>query len=244
MNHVTNFFAPPEAFRHGSVHLPREEAHHAVRVLRHRPGDEIVVVDGIGGWHRVRVDAAAPDALQGTVLETRREVGEPSYRLTLAMGVVKQPARFELVVEKAVELGVTALLPFASERTERARLKADRMQGLMLAATKQCGRSRVPALAPVQSLADVLRLEAPLRLLCHEQAPSESLPARLAASPVRELVVLVGPEGGFSPAEAAAAQRLGWQLAGLGPRRLRAETAALAALAAVLFHFETHPHVL
>lgn len=234
---TTTFFAPPEAFRDGRVALPADEARHATRVLRHREGDEIVVVDGAGGRHRVRLTALGRDTAEGEVLATQREVGEPLHRLTIGLGVLKNAARFETFVEKAVELGVTEIVPLHTARTERERLKASRLHNLMVAAMKQSGRSRLPALREAQPLGDVLAAPAEgLRLLAHEAAPAEAvlLDVLARAEPAGAITLLVGPEGGFSDEEVAQAERLGWRLVSLGPRRLRAETAAITAAAAVM----------
>lgn len=232
---TTTFYAPPEAFRDGWVRLPDEEAHHALRVLRHRQGDEVIVVDGVGGWHRLRLEQVDRHTVQGRILETRYEVGEPSYRLTIGLALLKQTARFEMFLEKAVELGVYAIVPLITARTERAHLRLDRARRLLIAAMKQCGRSRLPALHAPRSFTDILNASESLRLLCHEQPgrPRQRLHA-LLQSAIDEALVLIGPEGGFTEQEVQQAEAAGFQLVSLGARRLRAETAALVAASAFL----------
>jgi 16S rRNA (uracil1498-N3)-methyltransferase len=236
---TTTFYAPPDHFAGGRVRLPEDEARHAVRVLRHGVGDELVVVDGEGGRHRVRLTRADKQAAEGEVLATEREVGEPPFPVRIALAPLKQPARFETFVEKAVELGVTEIVPLLTARTEQTRLKGDRLHGILVAAMKQSGRTRLPTFrdpTPLRALLDA-PLEG-LRLICHEAAaPEAALAARLAEAP-RPLPVtaLVGPEGGFTEAEVAEAEAAGWAVVSLGPRRLRAETAALTVAAAVMVH--------
>lgn len=232
---TTAFYAPPSQFRQHRVMLPPSETHHAVRALRHRAGDTIVVVDGEGGWHRVRLEQTGQEHALGTVLDSQREVGEPNAPFVLAVGVLQKRSRYETLVEKAVELGVTTLVPLATARSERTRVRLDRLRSIMVAAMKQCGRSRLPALAEPCSLSHVLtrypRLQA---LCCHESgAGRRALLPAVQAAPDTGVLVTVGPEGGFTPNEVDLAQRAGAELVHLGPRRLRAETAALAAASAV-----------
>lgn len=232
---TTTFYAPPDAFHGDRLVLPEDEARHAVRALRHGVGDEIEVVDGAGGWHRVRLTEVGKRETVGEVVETRRDVGEPGYRLTIGLGVLKQAARFETFAEKAVELGVAAIIPLETARTERERVKQSRLENVLVAAMKQSGRSRLPTLHAPTPLAEVLATASGTRLLCHEAAdPEAALLHRLAAAPPDDVTILIGPEGGFSDDEVAEAEALGWLVVSLGPRRLRAETAAITAAAAVM----------
>ena len=235
---TTSFYAPLSAFREADyVVLPDDEAAHAVRVLRKRPGDEIVVVDGEGGWHRVRLDHVDRHNAAGMVLETRREVGEPDYALSIGLALLKNRGRFETFLEKAVELGVREVLPLKTRRTEAAHLKMQRAAKVLVAAMKQSGRSRLAQLAEPQPLARVLHGDAvDFACIAHEQTePAHSLAAALARHPAaRRIRILIGPEGGFTDEEVAEAQRAGYAPVSLGPRRLRAETAALVAASAVM----------
>lgn len=235
---TTTFYASPSQFRNGRVVLPDDEARHAARVLRHGPGDEIVVVDGAGGRYRVRLTETGKRSAAGEVVAVEREVGEPGYRLRVGLGTLKNASRFETFAEKAVELGVSEIVPLVTERTERMSLKAQRMENILVAAMKQSGRSRLPTLTDPQPLADVLAGSADVRILCHESADPEALLPRVLSrdGQASAITVLVGPEGGFSEAEVAAAEDAGWTVASLGPRRLRAETAAITAAAAVMLH--------
>jgi 16S rRNA (uracil1498-N3)-methyltransferase len=236
---TTLFYAPPAAFRDGEVELPEDEARHAGKVLRHSPGDEIEVVDGAGGRHTVRLTVVERQRVRGEVLRTARDMNEPSYRLTVGLATLKNAARFETFAEKAVELGVSAITPLATARSERQRVRPARLQNILIAAMKQSGRCRLPALGEPTELEDVLRQRGGAGLICHEAAgPEHGIGARLAAGVPPELTILVGPEGGFSDEEVAHAVALGWQLASLGSRRLRAETAAITACAAVMLAAE------
>jgi 16S rRNA (uracil1498-N3)-methyltransferase len=235
---TTTFYVPPSHIQNDRVVLPDDEARHAVRVLRHAPGDEIVVVDGAGGRYRVRLTETDKRSAAGEVVAAEREVGEPSYRLRIGLGTLKNASRFETFAEKAVELGVAEIVPLVTERTERMSLKAQRMENILVAAMKQSGRSRIPTLAEPQPLANALAEAADLRILCHESADPEAMLPRVLsqARGMSAITVLVGPEGGFSEEEVAEAEEAGWRVASLGPRRLRAETAAIVAAAAIMLH--------
>ncbi|MFB6271313.1 MAG: 16S rRNA (uracil(1498)-N(3))-methyltransferase [Salinibacter sp.] len=233
---TTNFYAPPPTIRGRRVVLPADEARHVRTVLRGEEGDEIAVVDGEGGWYRTRLDHVAPEQVVGTIVEEREEVGEPAVHVTVALGLLKKRSRFETFVEKAVELGVRRLVPLRTRRTERDSIRKERLHNVMVAAMKQCRRSRLPGLGAPQSLASVLAdSAAEMRLVCH--AGAETVPIRRAvarAEPVASALVLVGPEGGFASSEVDEAVAAGCTPVSLGPRRLRAETAGLAALHAVV----------
>lgn len=217
--------------------LPPEEARHAVRVLRKRAGEEIVVVDGVGGWYRVRLDRVGEEKAAGTVLETRRDVGEPLYHLTMGLGLIKNRNRFETFVEKAVELGVSAIVPLRTARTEKQGLKMRRTKKILTAAMKQCGRSRLPTLAEPTPLPDVFGAgDYDAAFIAHEQVGSDGMPlseALARTSSEARLLVLVGPEGGFTDEEVTTAEEAGCVPVTLGPRRLRTETAGIAAATAV-----------
>lgn len=234
---TTSFYAPPSAFRETYVTLPEDEARHVGRALRKQPGDEIVVVDGVGGWHRVVLDHVDRRTVAGRVVETRHGVGEGESDLCIGLALLKNRNRYETFLEKAVELGVTAIVPLRTARTEKGRLKRTRAENILVAAMKQCGRSRLPHLAETQSLDEALaRTSAEQLLLCHEQADaSRTLAAALAASPgAQSRCVLVGPEGGFTEGEVEQVRAAGGEVVSLGPRRLRAETAAITAAAGVM----------
>ncbi len=195
------------------------------------------VVDGAGGWYRVRLDEVDRRRAAGTVLERRHHVGEPAYDLTLGMALLKHPARLETFLEKAVETGVRTVVPLVTARTEKAQLKVSRAAHILVAAMKQCGRSRLVELASPMSLTAFLeRDRAGVRLLCHEQAaPDRKITVALQRHPSeRTLSILVGPEGGFSAEEVARGVSSGCEVVSLGPRRLRAETAGIVAATAVM----------
>lgn len=232
---TTTFYAPPNQFHGRRVVLPPDETRHAVRALRHRAGDTIVVVDGEGGWHRVQLEQTGQEQAMGTVVDSRREVGEPNAPFVLAVGVLQKRSRYETLVEKAVELGVTTLVPLATAHAERTRVRQDRLRSIMVAAMKQCGRSRLPMLAEPCSLEQTLARYSELSAFCCHESGEErqALLKALHTHSDTGVLMAVGPEGGFAPHEVEQAQQSGARLVHLGARRLRTETAALAAASAV-----------
>lgn len=235
---TTNFYAPPSAFRAGRVVLPDDEARHLRTVLRGEEGDEMTVVDGEGGWYRARIDHVGAEQVVGTVVEQREEVGEPPVEVTVALGLLKKRSRFETFVEKAVELGVRRIVPLQTQWTERDSIREERLRKVMVAAMKQCRRSRLPDLAGPQSIEDVLAVsDGEMRLVCHpgdESVPIQQAVNVKGAGSVESVLVLVGPEGGFSAAEEEEMISAKCTAVSMGARRLRAETAGIAALNTVI----------
>lgn len=225
------FFAAPDAVSDGRVLLGEEEARHAGKVLRLSEGDRILVVDGAGATHEVELDSVTGKRVSGRILSTERDTGEPRSELHIALAILHQPARWETFLEKAVELGCTRITPMITARTQQGRLKARRLESIMISALKQCERSRLPLLDEPTSFAELLSLDGALRAICHEAlADGSTLPELLSGAeglyrgPRR---VLIGPEGGFSEEEVELAREAGWTPVWLGSRRLRAETAAM-----------------
>lgn len=233
---TTNFYAPPSQIRGNRIVLPEDEVRHLRSVLRAREGDIVVVVDGEGGWYRTQIDHLSAQQAVCSVVERRRDVGEPDVHLTVGMGLLSKRSRFETFVEKAVELGVTRVVPLQTRHAEPESFRRERLHNVMIAALKQCRRSRLPALEAPQPVEEMLKeAEADLRLICHggEEA-SPLFPVLNEGEGAEAILVLVGPEGGFADAEVDAAQEVGCTPVSLGRRRLRAETAGIAAAGTVM----------
>lgn len=242
---TTNFYAPPDHIRGSRVTLPEDEARHASKVLRAAVGDEIIVVDGAAGWYRVEIDHIDRRSVEGHIVERREAVGEAPYELVIGFGLIKNRGRMETLLEKSVELGASVLAPLVTARTERERIRAERSEGKLISAMKQCGRSRLPELLEPAPIGEFISKHSDgrgpddLLLICHESAPAHrSVAAALRANPApRRVVVTVGPEGGFADEEVEDALRAGFHAVSLGSRRLRAETAAITAAAALMLAY-------
>lgn len=238
----------------GATTLDAEESSHCVRVLRHRQGEEIHVVDGAGCLYRCEILDANPHALRFRILERQEGYGSHPYHLQMAVAPPKNIDRFEWFAEKATEIGVDIITPLFGEYSERKVFKPERVERILVSAAKQSHKGTVPTLEPAARVADFLAAHAAddaLKCICYcdetaslgvEKRPltevlREAFPSGAAVSP-RPVIVMIGPEGDFSRTEIAQAVSLGWQPVSLGSSRLRIETAAIAATAAVYFTFD------
>jgi 16S rRNA (uracil1498-N3)-methyltransferase len=218
-----------------SLTLRGEEAHHALRSLRLRPGEALLATDLEGTCYECRLTGEEDKSALCSIERVLPNFGEPQRDVLLIQGMIAQPARWEFLLEKATELGVTAIQPMVTERTEQRHIRFDRSDRVLRAAVKQTKRSRLPKLI-VSDMGELLSLEEALTsaklqgreiILLHDAAEEP-----LGASAAAASAIVVGPEGGFTNEEIVLARdRFGARLASLGSRRLRAETAAIAALA-------------
>lgn len=222
----------PEIPESGNVVIQGDEGRHLARVRRCGPGDWVEIFDGRGIGASAQVVKVGKDEIE-LALSNRLPDRVPTIDLTLATAVPKGD-RFDWLVEKATELGVTRLVPLLTARSsvDPRAAKLDRLRRGVVEACKQCGRNRLMQIEPIATLSDYLRAEAcGVRLLAH---PGVGVPiggVRIAGS--RRAALAIGPEGGFEPSELAAAREQGWTPVDLGPTLLRIETAGIAACAAV-----------
>ncbi len=235
------FFAPPEAFRRDSATLSGDEARHLREVLRLRAGDQVNVFDGTGKEFRCTITNVRRDE---TLLENCVEIEpyklESPLRLTLAVALLKGD-KFDLVVQKATELGVNTVIPVMTKHADihlRGASDADkritRWRRIALEATKQSGRSAVMSVeSPVTLDAVIVDENYDLRVMFSER-DGGSLEKDLVATP-SSICALVGSEGGWSDEELALAGGAGWKIVTLGGRIMRAETAAIS-VAVLLQH--------
>ncbi|TDI75693.1 MAG: 16S rRNA (uracil(1498)-N(3))-methyltransferase [Bacteroidetes bacterium] len=236
------FYAPPEAIAGDTIVLPADEAYHAVRVLRMKSGEEAAVVDGAGNWYRIAVEVVGRKNMVGRILEKQLDVGEPDYQLTIGLGMLKSAARFENFIEKAVEFGVSRIIPLITKRTDRARLKDSRINKILITAMKQSGRCRKVLVDPPVKMRKFYKTlaesEGEYRGVCHETAPpTAALKLELSTAGMpRKSMILIGSEGGFTDDEIEALEERKFNQLSLGRRRLRAETAAMAVAAAYMLH--------
>jgi 16S rRNA (uracil1498-N3)-methyltransferase len=215
--------------------LPEESAHHAVRVLRLRSGDEVTLFDGRGGEYAARIASIERTRVAVDVLAHRAVEREAALRIVLVQGV-SSGERMDFTIRKAVELGVAEVHPVlaaasvARPKGERAAARHEHWQRIAIAACEQCGRNRIPKVMPLLPLADYRAEGEGLKLLL---SPLSQTPLSKIATQGESFVVAAGPEAGFSAAEDSALVETGFVPVRLGPRVLRTETAALAALAAL-----------
>ena len=236
----------PRLYCHGelgvgrTLALPDKSAHHARDVLRLGSGAEITLLNGLGGEYKACLATVTKRGVEVEVLEFRTREAEAPYPVSIAQSLAGGD-KMDWVVEKSVELGAAAIVPLAASRSvlrlnpERAAKRLEHWRAIAQSACEQCGRNRIPGIAPVvlidQWLASI-RGQAGLKLMLSPVHPTtfSSLSKPAAGTPV---TLLIGPEAGLSDTEEALAQSAGFQAILLGPRVMRTETAALAALAAI-----------
>jgi 16S rRNA (uracil1498-N3)-methyltransferase len=229
---VHRLFVETELQADAGIELPEAVAHHAVRVLRLRDGDRVALFDGRGGEYEAQLSIAARGEVTAHTGKRSDVERESPLRVVLVQGV-SSGDKMDFTVQKAVELGVAAIHPVLTERAvvrlndERGEKKLAHWRRIAIAACEQCGRNRVPEIALPVALERYRAADGAKVLL------SPAAAKRLSALATGPLTLAAGPEAGFSEAEERRLQRAGFVPASLGPRTLRTETAALAALAAL-----------
>jgi len=250
---LPRFHVPPERWNPGALTLAEEEACHCIQVMRRGIGDEIVVFNGVGDWARCRITATSKNLVKLSS-ESVGATPKPQVGISLLQAIPKA-GNMELIIEKAVELGVNAVHPVLTERTvvkldtKEAAKKREKWQRLALEACKQCGQNWLPQIHAPESFHQVWN-ELPnhdLRLVAAIQEDAEPLKSLLATRrppSVRHpasVLIVVGPEGDFTPAEYELARQRGCLPMSLGPIILRVETAALFCVSVVSHELRTSP---
>lgn len=224
-----------------NITLPEDAARHLVQVLRMRIGDTFIAFNGRGGEYEATLSVVGKREVQATISAYSDVNRESPLFITLAQCVSKGD-RMDFTLQKAVELGVSAIVPLISSRTvvkldaERWAKKIEHWQGVIVSACEQSGRTHVPQIAETQDLDDYLHgnSDDSLKLVL---APGASKQLRQLDRSSRAVTLLVGPEGGLSDKECALAAKRDFIPLALGPRILRTETAGVAALAAIQAHW-------
>lgn len=234
------FFLPPSGILGGQVEFPRNAAHQIRRVLRLQRGDRVIVLDNSGLEYVVRLETVA-ESVAGTIEERMPAAAEPSLQLTLYLGLLKA-ARLELVLQKCTEIGVTRFVPMRTERSVAgapAAGKQQRFEAIVREAAEQSRRGRLPAIEATVPFADAVEeaVAAGPAIVLWEEERDVLLRDAPIPPPGKRLGLFVGPEGGFSGDEARLAVESGAVTATLGPRILRAETAAIAGAVLLLDRF-------
>lgn len=257
------FYAPEAARWDGAARevlsLPPDEAHHALHVLRLGEGDRVRLLDGVGAFYDAEVVRTGRREVEVRLLNRFASTSEPATRLVLLIGLLKNKV-VEFLIQKSVEIGVSEIVFFPAVRSvgrveagEEAEA-AERWSRIAVGAAKQCGRARLTEIAVCRSLEEALGAlpqDAARYLFWEEEARNASGGEESGTSPNapddltgwtlqrktagRTVGLLIGPEGGLTREEVERAREVGFQVCSLGPRILRAETAALAAASVVLY---------
>jgi 16S rRNA (uracil1498-N3)-methyltransferase len=218
--------------------LTGDAANHIARVLRSRVGDPLTLFDGRGGEYQAHVAELSGAKVIAEVGEHHAIERESSLDITLLQGIARSD-RMDAIVQKATELGVTRIVPVATERSvvrlarEIAHRKHAHWLAVAIAACEQCGRNRLPEVAQPQTLPTAIRDEASSPRQYILLAPGGRIALSTVAANEEPITLLIGPEGGLSAAEVELALKSGFIACRVGPRILRTETASLAAIAAL-----------
>jgi 16S rRNA (uracil1498-N3)-methyltransferase len=233
---MPRFYCPQPLIPGAIVDLPEAVAHH-LHVVRQQPGDEVVLFNGEGGQVRARLIEIGKRRASAEAVAFEAVDVELPYSVTLAQGLPEGSSKMDWIVEKAVELGVSAIQPLAAARSvvklsgERAEKRQAHWEGVIVAASEQSGRNRLARLEALQDFGRYVGQPADgVRILLSPRA-TQSLAGWARANTPQAVTLLIGPEGGFSAQEEDAAIAAGALALSMGPRVLRTETAGLAALA-------------
>lgn len=214
--------------------LTEEEARHCVKVLRLRRGDQVLGIDGRGKMYVGIIEELGKQRVEVRFHETHENWGEHPYRIAVWVSPLHKADRFEWLVEKCVELGATSFHPYVSKRTVKTGLRVGRLERIATSALKQCLRSRLPEIHEPVEFAEIPELATgDLKLFGWMEATEPLTELQKKIEGAKSLDLLIGPEGGFSEEEAAAAKAAGFLPISLGNNRLRTETAAIHTLSMV-----------
>lgn len=227
---MIRFYAPDIAT---DPRLPEIESGHCVRVLRHKEGDEIEVVDGKGGLHRCVIAEARPKSVMLDVVEST-DIATPWNRaIIIAVAPTKNMDRMEWMIEKLTEIGIDRFVPVRCEHSERKEIKTERLEKIAISAMKQSLKTSLPELAPITPLRDFVKslpssVSQRFIAYCNDDLYERKMLAT-SIDVTGDCAILIGPEGDFSPEEVSFAVDNGFTPISLGPCRLRTETAAIVA---------------
>jgi 16S rRNA (uracil1498-N3)-methyltransferase len=235
------FYAAHDSINGPTVNLSRDETHHLARVLRLRPGDEVFAFDGRGREYRCAFQAVIDNRARLEVIETLANRVESPVHLTLAQALAKGE-KFDLVIQKATELGAGCIIPLVTGHTdvklsdEKSEKRIERWRRISLEALKQCGRRRLVEIKTPLALGDFLESNTPAgTLFVFSERGGVTITAALLSEAIdkKNVTAVIGPEGGWSDDELALLNGRGAISITLGPRILRTETAAIVALALI-----------
>lgn len=234
----------------GICRLDQDESGHCVKVLRHRAGDDISVIDGCGTLYKCRITSDSPKRVEAMVISSEEGWGGHPYSLHMAVCPTKNSDRYEWFAEKACEIGIDEVSPIIGEHSERRVFKTARLEKILVSASKQSLKGAVPAVSEPVSVKEFILAhgipsqagnDGTLRLIAYcfedENVPRRSIKDVLSGYAGEQIIILIGPEGDFSRSEAELALSHGFIPVHLGDSRLRTETAALTAVSAVYFRY-------
>ena len=244
---MPRFFVDKSQIEENSLYIEGDDARHIARSLRMAVGDEITVSDGEGTEYSVTLTKIRDERCDADIVSKKVSSTEPKSKITLFMAYPKSD-KLEIIIQKAVELGASVIVPFESSRcikkpkAEKIKERTARLSRIAEEAAKQCGRASLPRVEEPISFKEMIEKSKAfeLSLFCYEGEGTRSLKGILedVQGTPKSICVVVGSEGGFSPDEAKEAKEANFRMANLGPRILRCETAPDYCLSAISYRFE------
>ena len=247
---MQRYFIAPEQFAESRSRITGEDAHHILNVMRAKAGEQLIVSDGLGREAIATITALSKAEVTVEVGERRDALSEPKLAITVAQAMPKGD-KMETVIQKGTEIGAGRFIPFMSERTivqydaKKEGKRLERWTKIAKEAAEQAHRGRIPAIEPVRSWKGLLQTVSSFDavFLCYEKETNLELRAQLNRLKANQgngtvsVMVVIGPEGGFSEKEIEEAEAAGCRTISLGKRILRTETAALVALSCILYEY-------
>ncbi len=241
--HWQSFYVNPKDVKGEMITFRQEEAKH-LHVLRKKTGDRVWAVDGEGSSYEVAIVNSDKKTVTASIRQSRRMLNEPTVQITLAQGLIKGD-RFDWIIEKATELGVSRIIPMTTEKTvvKPSAAKINRWKRIALSAMKQSGRTCLPEIMEGKTFKQIMTLSAGykncyLAEKSEDSRPFASLAEQQGSKVTQKILMLIGPEGGFTEIEIDEAKEYGFKIIHFGERRLRAETAGILSLSLLLYEAE------
>jgi 16S rRNA (uracil1498-N3)-methyltransferase len=234
------YFTSKRNIKDDKLTIAGDDFKHLSKVLRKKSGDLVWVTDGEKNLYKTEIEKIDKNSIICRILEKSYNINEPEIKVILHQSLLKNPARFEFVIEKAVELGVYEIQPIVTEHVINKKSdKADRWQTIALAAMKQSQRCYLPKVNRPKNLAEIILSPGTddLKLIADERMFSNTVQAdemRTIVDKNRNVSVFIGPEGGFTDEEIESAVNAGFVTVNIGARKYRSETAAIALLSVIL----------
>jgi 16S rRNA (uracil1498-N3)-methyltransferase len=210
--------------------LPEEESQHAVKVLRLQSGEEIEIVDGVGGFYKAVITNPHPKHCGFEVVEQKNDYGKRNYKLHVAIAPTKNIERLEWFIEKATEIGIDEITPVVCRFSERKIVKEERLEKIIVSAAKQSLKTYFPKLNPLCTFAELVKNNQATQKFIAHCYPEDKRLLHLEIVKGSDVLVLIGPEGDFSREEVEMAISCGFKPVSLGESRLRTETAGVVAV--------------
>lgn len=221
------FYVPNVA--ESEIVLDETESKHAIRVLRLNTAGKVQVVDGKGGFYLAEITQPHPKKCKLSILESHKEFGKRRFNLHIAIAPTKNIDRFEWFLEKTTEIGIDEITPLLCEHSERKNIKPDRLEKIIVSAMKQSEKAYLPKLNPMAPFNDFIKLKGTSGKFIAHCNDGEKPHLKNEIKKEESVLILIGPEGDFSPEEVERGKTYGFREISLGPSRLRTETAGVVA---------------